>query len=363
MNVALVHDHLNQIGGAERVVLAMHHIWPDAPLYTLVHDKNKVGDFFNALEINPSFIQKFPLALSHLRWYLWAMPTAVESFNLSGYDVVLSSASAFAKGAIAAPNALHICYCHTPTRYLWSDSHTYVGEVGGGALIQKILPFILHRLRMWDYLASQRVDYFVANSQFVAERIKRYYNRESTVIYPPVDVHGYPKYRRGNYFVLLSRLRPYKKVDIAIRAFNRLNMHLVIAGDGEERKHLERIAGPNIHFVGNVDEQTKKILLARAAGFIHPQEEDAGIAAIEAMAAGTPVIAYLAGGAKETIIQDMSGMFFEEQTWQSLADTIIRFKRVTFDHNHIREHAQQFSRERFMSEIKTFVHSKYLESR
>ncbi|MAG28614.1 glycosyl transferase [bacterium] len=363
MNVALVHDHLNQIGGAERVVLDMHKIWPKAPLYTLVHDKNKVKDFFNSLEIKTSFIQKLPLSLSHLRWYLSLMPTAVESFNLSEYDVILSSASAFGKGAIAPPNALHICYCHTPTRYLWSDAHTYASEVGGGGLIGKILPFVLHRLRMWDFLASQRVDYFIANSQFVADRIKRYYNRESVIMYPPVDTLGYPVVPKMNYFVLVSRLRPYKKVDIAIRAFNRLNMPLVIVGDGEERKNLEAISASNIYFTGNVDESIKKKLLAGALGFIHPQEEDAGIAAIEAMAAGTPVIAFDAGGARETIIQDVTGMKFEEQTWQMLADTVIRFKKQSFDYDMIRDHSQQFSRERFMNELKTFVDMKYLESR
>jgi glycosyltransferase involved in cell wall biosynthesis len=361
MNVALVHDHLNQIGGAERVVLEMHKMWPKAPLYTLVNDQKKVKDFFNGLEINTSFIQKLPFSLSHLRWYLSMMPTAVESYNLSDYDVILSSASAFGKGAIAPPHSIHVCYCHTPTRYLWSDAQTYASEVGGGGLIGKVLPFVLHRLRMWDFLAAQRVDHFIANSQFVADRIKRYYNRDSVVMYPPVDTLGYPNIPKMNYFVLVSRLRPYKKVDIAIKAFNRLNMPLVVVGDGEERKHLESIAESNIYFTGNADEPTKKKLLAGAIGFIHPQEEDAGIAAIEAMAAGTPVIAYDAGGARETIITGTTGVLFEEQTWQSLADSVIRMKRDSYDHEFIRNHSQQYSKERFKNDLKTFVEMKYLE--
>jgi len=359
MKVVLVHDHLNQIGGAERVVRSCHKIWKNAPLYTLVHDEKKIKDFFNSLKIKSSFIQKLPFALSHLRWYLWLMPSAIESFDVSEYDVVLSSASAFGKGAIAPPNSLHICYCHTPTRYLWSDAHTYLDEVGGRGLIRKILPFVLNRLRMWDQLAAQRVDYFIANSRFVADRIKRYYNRESTVIYPPVDVHNYPNIKKQNYFVIVSRLRPYKKVDIAIRAFNRLNMPLVIAGDGEERKHLEKIAGKNIIFTGGISEEEKKKLLAGAIGFIHPQEEDFGISAVEAAAAGTPVIAYDAGGARETIIEGATGVFFEEQTWQSLADAVIRFKRQSFDYERIRDHARQFSEERFMEEMENFVEMKY----
>ncbi|MBI2050203.1 MAG: glycosyltransferase [Parcubacteria group bacterium] len=359
MKLALVHDHLNQIGGAERVLSAMHEVFPRAPLYTLVHDRRIVGNFFNSLPINTSFIQKMPFSRTRLRWYLAAMPAAIESFNLSKYDVVLSSASAFAKGAIAPAHAIHICYCHTPTRYLWSDSHTYVSEVGGGRIISAILPFVLQQLRMWDYVAAQRVDRFIANSQFVARRIKRYYNRESTVIYPPVDVHRYPDVAKLNYFALVSRLRPYKKVDIAIRAFNRLNMPLVIMGDGQERKRLESIAGPNIHFTGTVDERAKKRLLAGALGFIHPQEEDLGISAIEAMAAGTPVVAYQSGGACETVRENETGVFFEEQTWQSLADAVIRFRRQRFDYGRIRAHARQFSRERFQGELKNFVTKAY----
>lgn len=362
MNVALVHDHLNQIGGAEKVVLALHKIYPPSPLYTLVHDPKKIGDFFNGLNIQTSFIQKLPLALSHLRWYLWLMPAAIESFNLAPYDVIISSASAFGKGVITPPNSLHICYCHTPTRYLWSDANTYVDDLGGGTLIKKILPLVLNRLRMWDQLASQRVDYFIANSQFIAGRIKRYYNRQAAVIYPPVDVHNYPHIPKSDYFIIVSRLRPYKKVDIAIKAFNRLNLPLVIVGEGEEDARFKKLAGPTISFTGPVGEEEKKRLLAGAAGFIHPQEEDFGIAAVEAMAAGTPVIAYDRGGARETIIEDITGTFFEEQTWQCLADAVIRFRKFSaWDYERIRDHAQQFSEERFMNEIKNFVEMKYME--
>lgn len=359
MRLALIHDHLNQIGGAERVVSACHELWPASPLYTLVHDKKTISTFFDTLDIRTSFIQKLPFSVRHLRWYLAFMPAAIESFDLSRYDVVLSSASAFAKGAIASASALHICYCHTPTRYLWSDSHTYVSEVGGGRVIRTILPFVLQRLRMWDYLAAQRVDYFIANSRFVASRIKRYYNRDAAVIYPPVDVRRYPLLGRMNYAILVSRLRPYKKVDVAIRAFNRLNMPLVVVGDGEERAALEALAGPNIYFTGSVPERSKKRLLSSAFAFIHPQEEDAGISAIEAMAAGTPVVAYGAGGALETVLPEETGVFFEEQTWQSLADAVIRAKRRSFDHARIRAHAQQFGRERFQRELKAFVESRY----
>lgn len=363
MKVALVHDHLNQIGGAERVARSLHRLYPEAELFTLACDYKKIGKFFNNLKINTSFIQKLPFSLRHLRWYLWLMPMAVESFNFSECDVIISSASAFAKGVITPPRALHICYCHTPTRYLWSDAASYLQEIGGRGIIKTILPFILNRLRIWDQLAASRVDYFIANSQFVASRIKRYYNREAEVIYPPVDVLGYPAAPKRNYFIIVSRLRPYKKVDLAVRAFNRLNMPLLVVGDGEEMRRLKKLASGRIRFAGAVSENAKKRLLAGALGFIHPQEEDFGIAACEAMAAGAPVIAYDAGGVRETVKDRENGVFFEEQTWQSLADAVIRFRRQKYDYDKIRQSAQKFSEERFRREIKSFVEKKYYDNR
>lgn len=342
------------------MVLAMHKIWPQAPLYTLVHDKRKIGDFFNALDIKTSYIQKLPFSLKHLRWYLSLMPSAMEAHDLSDYDVILSSASAFGKGVIAPPRAVHICYCHTPTRYLWSDANTYVAELGKGVLIKRILPLVLNQLRIWDQLAASRIDYFIANSNFVASRIKRYYNQPSTVIYPPVNVKNYPVVPKQNYFCIVSRLRPYKKVDMAIRAFNRLRMPLIVIGEGEEEGNLKKIAGPHIKILGAVNESRKKKILSASLGFIHPQEEDFGIAAVEAMAAGTPVIAYDAGGARETVVENITGRFFEEQTWQCLADAVIRFRREHYDYGQIRDYAQQFSEERFMREISEFVRDKYL---
>lgn len=345
------------------MVLSLHKIWPSAPLYTLVHDPKKTGDFFNSLDIRTSFVQKLPLALRHLRWYLSLLPAAMESFDLSGFDVIVSSASAFGKGVIAPPDALHICYCHTPTRYLWSDANTYLADIGRGPLIRKVLPLLLSRLRQWDQLAASRIDFFAANSQFVAKRIKRYYNRDSAVIYPPVDVNGYPLLPKKDYYILVSRLRPYKKVDLAIQAFNRLRMPLVIVGEGEEERNLKKMASPYIKFSGRVSDLEKKSLLAQARGFIHPQEEDFGIAAVEALAAGTPVIAFSAGGALETVAPGVDGLFFEEQTWQSLARAVILGSRQNFAYNEIRSHAQKFSAERFRREMAAFVKEKYLEKR
>ncbi len=356
MKIALLHDHLNQIGGAERVVRTMHAMWPDAPLFTLVHDKKKIKGFFGDLVIKTSFIQKLPLSLSKLRWYLFLMPKAMESLDLTGYDVMVSSASAFGKGAIPPKGTVHICYCHTPTRYLWSDAESYLSELRVNPITKHFLAKMLEDLRVWDKKASTRVHHFIANSKFIQERIKKYYDRESTVIYPPVDTKGYPLVdNKKPYFIILGRLRPYKRMDLAIRAFNRLGMQLIVAGDGEERAHLEKIAGDTIRFVGDVSDEEKKSLLAHASGFIHPQEEDFGIALVEAMAAGTPVIAYDAGGARETVIEGKTGLFFEEQTWQSLADAVIRARHTTFDYQAIRDHAELFSEERFKKELSEFV--------
>jgi glycosyltransferase involved in cell wall biosynthesis len=245
----------------------------------------------------------------------------------SGYDVILSSTSALAKGLITPSEALHICYCHTPTRYLWSDAHSYVEELRQPQIIKKILPLLLHKLRIWDLFAAQRVDYFIANSQFVAQRIKKYYNRTAEVIYPPVPVEQYrivPDIQ--DYFVIVSRMRPYKKVDLAVRAFNELGLPLVVIGGGEELEKIKKLAKKNISFLGEVDEATKIKYVQAARAFIHPQVEDFGIAAVEAMAAGRPVIAYDGGGARETVIPGKTGVLFPEQSWECLAHAVLKFR-------------------------------------
>ena len=354
MKIALVHEYLNQLGGAERVLESLHQLYPQAPVYTLVHDRAKVGDTFADWNVQSSIIERLPGGKKHYKWYLMAMPAAIESFDFSKYDVVLSDASAFAKGVIVPPGALHICYCHTPTRYLWSDAHTYSQEVRVPRIARKFLPLALNYLRVWDRQAADRVDAFIANSQFVAKRIQKYYRRTSTVIYPPVETSKFSVSEEvGNYYVMMGRLRPYKKFDIAIRAFNELNIPLKIIGVGEEEANLRKMARPNIEFLGyNVD---RKRILQKALGFINPQVEDFGIAPVEAMACGRPVIAYRAGGAMETVIDGVTGTFFDEQSWESLADTIVRFKPSSYDPARIRAHAETFDTKVFQQHIASFV--------
>jgi len=355
MKVALLHDYLNQAGGAERVLLALSELYPDAPIFTLIHDKKRLTGF-ESKDIRTSFLQKMPFASSKIRWYLPLMPVAIEQINLSDYDVVISSTSALIKGVITHPKTLHICYCHTPTRYLWSEAHQYHKEIKEGKLVGKFLPIILNRLRQWDQLASQRVNHFIANSDFIAKRIKNYYNRESTVIYPPVDTQNfYISDKLGNYYLLISRLKPYKKVDLVVHAFNKLNIPLKIIGIGEEEKKLRAMARPNIEFLGAVTEEEKRKYLSECLAFIHPQIEDFGITPVEAMASGRPVIAYSEGGVLETVIDGQTGKLFPEQSWESLVDTIIKFKPADFNPQEIKNHADKFNTQNFYQKIQGFV--------
>ncbi len=360
MKVALLHDYLNQAGGAERVLLALSELFPEAPIYTLIHDKKRLSGFENK-DIRTSFLQKMPLASSKIRWYLPLMPTAVEQLDLSEYDVVISSSSALIKGVITHPHTLHICYCYTPTRYLWSDTHQYHKDIKEGKLVKHILPMYLSKLRQWDHSAAQRVDHFVAQSDFIAKRIKNYYNRDSsTIIHPPTDTENfYISSEIGNYYLLISRLKPYKKVDLAIKAFNKLNIPLKIIGIGEDEKRLKKLAKDHIEFLGAVPEEEKRKLLSQCIGLIHPQEEDYGLTPIEAMASGRPVIAYNAGGAKETVIDGQTGQLFKEQSWEALIDTIIKFKPDKYIPQETKAHAENFNSQKFYQQIKEFVETSY----
>lgn len=372
MKLALIHDHLTQHGGAENLLLSLQEIWPKAPTYTLIYDTKRAHQDFRGKDIRTSWLQKLPFAKKHYQTYLPLMPSATESYDLREFDIVVSSASALAKGIITGAKTLHICYCHTPTRYLWSDTHTYVRELRYPWIVKKIIPRTLTRLRMWDKLAADRVDVFIANSEIVRQRIKKYYKHESEVIYPPVDIEklspdyindfSYMAEDRGAsvpFFLIGGRLVYYKRFDIAIRAFNKLGISLKVFGTGPEFLRLKKIAKGNIVFLGQVSEEEKIKLYQRCTAFLHPHEEDFGITAVEAMACGRPVVAYRAGGAMETIKEGVTGMFFDDQDWAALADTVIRTDFTQFDPKEISDHAQKFSKERFKREMEEFVISAY----
>ncbi len=356
MKVALVHDHLNQLGGAETVLKSFTRIFPDAPIFTLIYDEEKTNHLFRDTRITESFLANLPLARRKFRWFLPLMIAATESYDLSAYDVVLSDSSGLAKGVITHPGTLHIDYCHTPTRYLWSDHNLIIDKLESRWLIRRLSQAFKGYLRVWDRIAADRVDIFLANSQHVADRIKKYYRRDSTVIPPPIDIAPYSvSSRHDGFYLIISRLRPYKRVEMAVQAFNKLNLPLVVIGSGEEEKALRRISKPNITFLGWVDDATKIDYLKRCTALIHPQVEDFGITPVEAMACGKPVIAYQAGGAAETVVHGTTGVLFEEQSWEALADAVIRLRTRTFDPLVIRKHAESFSEEVFHQRIKDFV--------
>lgn len=356
MRIALVHDHLTQLGGAERVLEVLQSLWPKAPTYTLLYDKKAMNVVFGHKDIRTSFLQRIPGSLRLMRWLLPLMPIATEQYNLDEYDVVVSSVSGFAKGIITNPNALHVCYCHTPTRYLWSDATSYVSELKAPKFVKAILPIMQSVLRTWDHLAASRVDLFVANSETVRQRIKKYYGKESIVIHPPVDTSKFtistaPK----TAYLVGGRLVSYKRYDLVITAFNKLGIPLIVFGNGPEEKKLRAMAGKNITFVGRVTDAERARLFANAIAFINPHEEDFGLTPVESMASGRPVIAYKKGGALETVIDGVTGIFFDEQSWEALADTVLHFDEKRFNPTTIKAHAEQFSLERFRKSMHDIV--------
>ncbi|MBU1132271.1 glycosyltransferase [Patescibacteria group bacterium] len=360
MKSAIIHDHFAQDGGAERVARALLSLFPESPVFTIVHDKKIFDDENFNQNVKTSFIQKIPLGVRKYQWFLSIMPTATESYNLNDYNLLISSSSIFSKGIITPPNATHICYCHTPPRFLWTDCHNYLKELKQNFFIKKFIPFFLTNLRMWDKLAAERVDYFIANSLEVQKRIKKYYNRESIVIHPPVETSKFRISESiGDYFLAGGRMVGYKRFDLIVKAFNRLNIPLKIFGGGPLLKILKSSARPNIQFLGKISEENKIKIFSRCRAFLNPQFEDFGITAIEAMASGRPVIAYRSGGALETVVEGKTGTFFEEQTWEDLADKILRFDNKNYNPAEIKKHAEQFDISVFNEKILEFVGSIY----
>lgn len=360
MKVALVHDLLVQYGGAEKALKALEEIYPQAPIFTLVFNQNKMSRFFDDRKIKTSFLQNLPFGKSAYRWYLPLMPTATESYNLMDYDLVISSSSAFAKGVITSEQTLHICYCHTPTRYLWTDTHQYVAGLSCPGVIKKFIPLTLNKLRLWDYLFAKRPDYFIANSENVQRRIKKFYGGESFVIQPPIEIEKFRiSENHGNYFLTGGRLVPYKRFDLTIEAFNRLGLPLKIFGVGPQYADLKKMAKANIEFLGFVNEKDLAELYSQCLAFIHPQVEDFGITAIETMASGRPVIAYGAGGALESVKNNETGLFFDEQSWEAILDAILRFKPENFNPQSIRKYAENFGKENFKKRMGEFVKEKW----
>jgi glycosyltransferase involved in cell wall biosynthesis len=354
MRVAIAHDYLNQYGGAERVLEALHDLYPEAPVYTSIFDPAVMPDFYQTWDIRPSFMQRLPGWRKYFQHYFLLYPSAFEQFDLSSYDLILSSSSAYAKGVIPPPHARHICYCHTPMRFAWR-THDYVQREGIGGIAAAVLPLMLTYVRLWDVTTAARVDAFAANSQEVANRIARYYRRPATIIPPPVDLPAYDERPAEEFYLAGGRLIPYKRIGIAIEAFSKLGLPLKVFGDGRDRASLEAAAAPNIEFLGWVSEQQRHELFARCRAYIFPGAEDFGITPLEAMAAGRPVIAYAAGGALETVVEGVTGRFFRQQNAAALAAAVAASRYDSYDARAIRQHAERFGRNVFMQRMRAFI--------
>jgi len=356
MKIALVHDYLVQYGGAERVLECFTELFPYAPIYTLVYSPELMHGVFEGKNIKTSFIQKLPFAKERHRIFPQFMPMAIEQFDFSDYDIVLSDSSSYAKGVITRPETLHICYMHTPMRYAWDDCQKYTSDFNFPKIIKKAVPFIMNYIRIWDRISVDRVDRLIANSNFVAKRIKKYYKRESVVIHPPVNVNDfYISHERQDYFLMVGRLLAYKRHDIAIQAFNTMGLKLKIIGRGPELKKLRKIAGPTIEFLGRVPDEKIADYYAKCRAFIFPQEEDFGIVAIEAMASGRPIIAYRAGDIVENMEEKKVGIFFDSQTPEDIMRAIEKFKDSDYDPDYIREKAKKFDKAIFKAKIMEYI--------
>ncbi|MDY6847460.1 MAG: glycosyltransferase family 4 protein [Chloroflexota bacterium] len=363
MKTCFVHEYLIDYGGAEQVLKGLLEIWPNSPIFTLIYDQDgNCKEIIQSTEVIGSFLNKMPFAKRKHRAYLPLMPLAIEQLDLSGYDVIISASHAIAKGVITGPDQLHIGYIHTPIRYAWDMQEPYLAHAGLDKGLKSFFTrALLHYLRLWDMRTVPGVDYYIANSKFIARRIMKLYKREAEVIYPPVGITRFNvRAEKEDFYVTLSRLVSYKKVDLIVRAFNQMpDKKLVVVGDGPELKSLKNIASSNITFLGFQSESVVEDILQRARAFIYAAEEDFGIVPVEAQACGTPVIAYGRGGALETVVPGKTGFFFYEQSAEGLIEAVKAFEgSPTLDAWVIRKNAEKFSKDRFKREIKTFVDGK-----
>lgn len=380
LKIALVHDFLTQYGGAERVLEVLGEMFPTAPIYTLLYDKEAMRGKFSGKEIRTSFLQKFPKFLrKRKKWLLPLMPTAPETFNLRDFDLIISSCGVWSKAIITRLDVKHICYMHSPMRFAWEEGEEYLLEQKRSAKINFFVRLLLNYLRVWDRVSADRPDYLIANSRFTQERIRKYYGRESIVIYPPINIKSQipnpnfqtnPNFQNSNlkidsklkiknskFFLVVSRLSPYKKIDAVIEAFNKLELPLIVIGEGSQEKYLRSIAGKNVQILGWQAEEKIKEYYAGARAFIFAGVDDFGITMVEAMAEGIPVLALQKGGALEIVTEGKTGEFFASNKPEIIAECVRRFveKERSYDKNIIIESAKRFSKERFIREFEEYI--------
>ncbi len=347
LRIAIVHDYLNQYGGAERVLEELHTLFPSAPVYTSMYAPEKMSPIIRGLDVRTSFMQRLPLVTRNHQPFLLLYPLAFESFDLTGYDVVISNSSAFCKGVVTSPGTLHICYCLTPMRWVW-NYHAYIERERLGTAARLILPAAISQLRAWD----------VAISHTVAARVRKYYRRDASVIYPPINCSAFAPQpgRVEDYYLIVSRLIPYKRIDLAVDAFTRLGIKLkIVSSGGRDFASLRARAGRNVEFVGTVSDAELRELYARSRGYVFPGEEDFGIAPLEANASGRPVIAYAGGGALDTVIDGQTGVLFGHQDVESLIDAVRRAEATDWNADDLRAHSERFDRTVFRDQLGQFV--------
>ena len=348
-----MHDQLASFfAGSEKVLFNIYDVVPQADLYTTVLDKDILPEKYRHLGITSTFIQNLPFAKSKYKAYFPIMPVAVEHLDLQEYDLIFSSHHCVAKGVIPRPDAVHFCYCHSPARYIWDLFWTYSPNKG---LKQILTSFVAQYLRMWDVTSSARVDRFLANSSFTAERIKKYYGRDSEILYPPVDTNKFNYESTQDYYLMAGRLASYKGYDLAVEAFNKSGKKLVVAGDGTEYQKLKEMAKPNVELLGLVSDEKLVELMNNCKAFVFPGKEDFGIVMAEAQSAGKPVIAHNVGGAKDIVVNNETGLLFEEKTVDALNKAIEQFENESWDYNHIANHARKFDTKVFQTRIKELV--------
>lgn len=363
LKVALVHDWLVGRGGGERVLYDIHTLFPDAPIYTLVYDQDKAPEWCKECDIRTTYIQKWPGAKSHHKLLLSFMPKAWEALDLTEYDLVISCCASCCKGVITRPDALHVCYSFSPTRYVWDLYYDYLENTN--AIKRFFMKRMIHKVRLWDFQAAQRVDHFAADSNFVGSRIKKYYRRDFTTIYPGTRINEYPITEMpDDYYLVVARFVRYKRVDLAIEACNQLKKKLVVIGSGgEEEERLKKLAGDTVEFLGRVSDEEMERYYSRAKAFLFPGIEDYGITPVEAMSAGVPVLAFGKGGALETVQDGKTGLYFHDQTVSGLVHCIEEFERngVAYFRQQIHDYSLNFSDEIFKGNFTNFLKDKLIE--
>lgn len=363
MKIAIAYDYMTQMGGGERVVKALHEIFPDAPIYTVLYNPEGLSDEFREMDIRTSFVDRLPLSHRKFELYIPLFAFGLEQFDFREFDVVLSVSTMVAKGVITGPRTCHVSLCFTPMRWAWDLYHDYLAELKDARLTRWAFRLWTHYYRIWDIASVSRVNYFLAGSEVAGRRIRKHYGRDADVIYPPVDTEHFniTDAAPEDFYLVVSRLVYAKRIDVAVEAFANTDRRLVVIGQGERLPYLRKVATPNVEFLGYQSDEVVRDYYSRCRALVFPGEEDFGLTPVEAQACGRPVVAYAAGGSLETVIEGETGVFFHEQSSASLREAVERFETLEFDPLRIRANAVRFDSTTFSERIRSFVEAKHAE--